>query len=138
MPPLTDKKGLTLAAAKIISSAAEAEAEKNGWKVVIAVVDDGGHLIHLLRRDDTQAASVEIAQGKARTAVAFRRPTKQIEDMVNGGRVAFLNVPGLVPLEGGVPIMIDGRMIGAVGVSGVASNQDVQICEAGIAALLAS
>ena len=137
MPSLPTKRTLTLAAAKIVADGADAEAEKNGWKVTIAIVDDGGHLIHLIRRDGAHLASVDTAIGKARTSGMFRRPTKGLEDSINKGRFAFINAPGIVPLEGGVPIVIEGDVVGAVGVSGVQSAQDVQIAEAGIAALLA-
>jgi uncharacterized protein GlcG (DUF336 family) len=137
MPTLPSKKTLTLAAAKTIAAAAEAEAERNGWRVVIAIVDDGGHPIVLQRLDGTQAGSVAIAIGKAKTAILFKRPTKGLEDSINGGRFTFLNAPDVVPLEGGLPIIVDGDLVGAIGVSGVKSSQDVEIGQAGIDALLA-
>ncbi len=137
MPSLPTKRLLTLAAAKIVAAAAEAEAERNGWKVSIAVVDDGGHLMQFARLDGAHLASAETAIGKARTSGMFRRPTKGLEDSINKGRFAFINAPDIVPLEGGVPIVVEGDVVGAVGVSGVQSAQDVQIAEAGIAALLA-
>jgi uncharacterized protein GlcG (DUF336 family) len=132
---LADKKALTLEGAKKIATAAEAEAKKNNWRVVIAVVDDGGHLVYLERIDETQSGSVDIAIGKARTASAFKRPTKALEDVVAGGRNALLAVPGMLPLQGGLPILVDGKVIGAVGVSGVTSAQDEQVAKAGIDAL---
>jgi glc operon protein GlcG len=132
---LVTRKALTLSAAKQIAAAAEAEARKNNWNVVVAVVDEGGHLIYLQRMDETQIASVEIAQGKARTAVLYKRPTKAMEDAVAGGRTVMLRLPGAVPVEGGLPISADGRIIGAIGVSGVQSSQDAQVARAGLAVM---
>ena len=132
---LAVKKTLTLSAAKQIAAAAEAEAVQNKWNVVIAVVDDGGHLLYLQRMDETQIGSVEVAQQKARTAIYFKRPSKALEDAVAGGRMAVLRLPGALPVEGGVPLTADGRIIGAIGVSGVTSQQDGQIAAAGAAAL---
>jgi uncharacterized protein GlcG (DUF336 family) len=132
---LATKKALTLAAAKDIAAAAEAEAVKNKWNVVIAVVDDGGHLVYLQRMDETQIGSVEVAQEKARTAVRFKRPSKALEDAVAGGRNVVLRLPGALPVEGGLPLSADGKIIGAIGVSGVTSQQDGQIAAAGAAAL---
>src|SRR5712672_3246109 len=117
-PELPVKKVLTLDAAKKIAAAAEAEAKKRGATVVIVVVDDGGHLLLLERLDDTQVASVEVGIGKARTAAIFRRPSKDFEDQIKEGRVAALALPGATPLQGGVPIILDGKVIGAIGVSG--------------------
>jgi glc operon protein GlcG len=132
---LADHKILTTEAVKNIITAAEAEAVSNGWNVVIAVVDDGGHLLGLLRLNNAQTASIDIAVGKARAAAGFRRPTLVLQDMIPN-RPAFLSVSSdLVLLEGGMPIIVDGRTLGAVGVSGVASNQDAQIATAGIAGL---
>lgn len=131
---LATKKSLTLAAAKQIAAAAEAEAAKNNWNVVIAVVDDGGHLIYLQKMDETQVGSVRVAQEKAQTSVNFKRPTKAMEDAVAGGRNVVLKLPGALPVEGGLPIMADGKLIGAIGVSGVTSQQDGQIAAAGVAA----
>lgn len=132
---LATKRALTLEVAKEMSAAAEAEAVKNGWNVVIAIVDDGGRLMHLIRRDGTQYGSIEVAQDKARTAIAFRRPTKAFEDAVAGGRNAILGLNGATPVEGGLPIVVDGEMIGAIGVSGVQSSQDAQVAKAGVDAL---
>ncbi|MGI4901909.1 MAG: GlcG/HbpS family heme-binding protein, partial [Janthinobacterium lividum] len=117
-----------------IASAAREHAEAHSWAVSIAIVDDGGHLLNL-HRLDTAAISVEIATGKARTAALGRRESKSYEQIVGQGRVAFLSVPSVTALEGGVPIIVEGQVIGAVGVSGVRSEQDAEIARAGIAAL---
>jgi glc operon protein GlcG len=130
-----DRKALTLDGAKRIMAAAEAEATKNKWTVAIAIVDEAGELVAFHKIDETQAGSIDIAIGKARTAARMKRPTKVLEDAVAGGRTVFLAVEGLVPLEGGVPITVEGRVVGAVGVSGVTSQQDAQVAQAGIAAL---
>jgi uncharacterized protein GlcG (DUF336 family) len=133
---LAEKKALTLAAAKKIAAAAEAEAAKNNWNVVIAIVDDGGHLIYLQRMDGTQTGSVDVAVGKAKTAMAFKRPTKVLEDVVlKNARTTLLTLGDVVLLEGGVPVKAGDQVIGAIGVSGVTSQQDAQIAEAGLAAL---
>ncbi len=131
------KKVLTLNAAKQIAATAEAEAVKRGATVVIAVVDDGGHLILLERLDDTQVASVEVAIGKARTAAIFRRPSKVFEDQIREGRVAALALPGATPLQGGVPIVVGGKVVGAIGVSGNTPQEDEDIAKAGAAAAVA-
>ena len=120
---------------KKIAQAAEAEALKNKWAVTIAIVDEGGHLMWLQRLDGVALASVHIAPEKARAAALGRRETKIDEDMVNQGRTAFLSAPLQGLLEGGVPILVDGHCVGAVGVSGVKSAEDAQIAKAGIAAL---
>ncbi len=132
---LADKKALTLAVAKKMAAAAEAEAVKNSWRMVIAVVDDGGHLIYLQRADEALAGSIEVAIQKAKSAAMFRRPTKAFEDAVAGGRNALLGLTGAVPIEGGVPIMLDGHLLGAVGVSGGSAPQDGQVAKAGVDAL---
>ncbi len=131
----TSKPVLTLDDAKRIAAAAEAEALHNDWKVAIAVVDDGGHLLYLQRGHDTQFGSVETAIAKAHAAVAFQRPTKASEDAVLGGRLIHLALPGVIPAEGGVPVARDGVVIGGLGISGVRSFQDGQIAQAGVAAL---
>jgi uncharacterized protein GlcG (DUF336 family) len=120
---------------KRIAAAAEAEAKKNHWPVTIAIADDGGHLLWLQRMDGAAASSAYIAPEKARTAALGRRESKVYEDMINQGRTSFLSVPLLGMLEGGVPIMVDGQVVGAVGVSGVKSAEDAQVARAGIAAL---
>jgi glc operon protein GlcG len=123
---------LTLEDAKIIASTAEMEACANNWNVVIAVVDDGGHLLYLQRSHDTQFGSVETATMKAKASVAFKRPTKTSEDAVLSGRLIHLALPGVIPAEGGIPIIRNGIVIGGVGVSGVSSAQDGQIAQAGV------
>ncbi|PYS29056.1 MAG: hypothetical protein DMG11_10510 [Acidobacteria bacterium] len=128
-------KYITLEAAKKMLAAAEAEARKNNWNVAIAIVDAGGSLILFQKLDDTQLGSVNIAIGKARTAVNFKRPTKALEDIVAGGRSVFIALEGITPLQGGLPVMVDGKLIGAVGVSGVMSAQDEQVAQAAISAL---
>ena len=132
---LAEKKVLTLAAAKKIAAAAEAEARKNNWSVVIAILDEGGHLLSLQRMDGVQIASIEIALKKAESAVLFKRPTKAFEDQLVGGRTAILKLPGAMPFEGGLPITAGEQVIGSIGVSGVTSQQDGQIAKAGLAAL---
>ena len=112
------QEGVNSWVAKKLAAAAEAEAKKRGATVVIVVVDDGGNLILLERLDDTQVASVEVGIGKARTAAIFRRPSKVFEDQVKNGRVAALALPGATPLQGGIPITVDGKVIGAIGASG--------------------
>jgi glc operon protein GlcG len=131
------KSVLQLADVKKIAAAAEAHALANQWPVVIAIVDDGGHLMWLQRLDGVAPISSHIAPAKAATAAMGRRETKIYEDIINNGRTSFLSAPHLEGmLEGGVPIIVDGQVIGAVGVSGVKSEQDAQIAKAGIAALL--
>ncbi len=130
---LPTKRVLTLGLAKRLVAAAEAEAKKLGATVVIAVVDDGGQLILLERLDDTQVASVEVAIGKARTAAIFRRPSKVFEDQVKDGRVAALALPGATPLQGGIPIAVEGKVIGAIGASGNSPQEDEEIALAGAA-----
>ncbi len=132
---LADKKVLTLEAARKIAAAAEGEARKNNWNVVIAVVDDGGHLIYLQRIDGTQTGSIDVAIGKARTAAAFKRPTKVFDELAKTRPSITSISPTAVLLEGGIPVVAGGQVVGAVGVSGVTSQQDAQVAEAGIAAL---
>ncbi len=131
----TLKPVLTLGDAKKVAAAAEKEALKRGATVVIAVVDDGGNLILLERLDDTQVASVEVGIGKARTAAIFRRPSKVFEDQIKNGRVAALALPGATPLQGGIPIMINGNVVGAIGVSGNSPEEDEEIAIAGAAVI---
>src|SRR5499433_2609293 len=128
---LPTKQVLTLNTAKRIAAAAEAEAKKRGATVVIAVVDDGGYLLVLERLDDAQVASVDVGIAKARTAAIFRRPSKVFEDQVKNGRIAALALPGAVALQGGVPIIVDGRVVGAVGVSGNSPQEDEDIAKVG-------
>jgi glc operon protein GlcG len=129
------KSVLTVAETTQILDAARAEAEKNQWAVTIAVTDDGGHLLSLLRLDGCAPVGAYIATEKARTAALGRRESKVYEDMINGGRTAFLSAPLTATLEGGVPVIVDGQVIGAVGVSGVKADQDAQVAKAGAAAL---
>ena len=135
---MKSKSVLELSDVQRIASAAEAHAKSKQWAVCIAIVDDGGHLLHLQRLDGTAATATYIATSKANTAALGRRESKVYEDMVNGGRVSFLSAPVLQGmLEGGVPIMVDGQCVGAIGVSGVKSSEDAEIARAGIAALSA-
>ena len=130
---------LLLADVQRIGEAARAEATSNGWAVTLAIVDDGGHLLWLQRLDDAAPASAHLGPAKARTAALGRRESRLYEEMINQGRTSFLSAPALEGmLEGGVPILVDGHCVGAVGVSGVKSNEDAQIARAGIAALNAS
>ena len=133
---MKSKAVLTLDEIKKIAAGSEAEAIKNNWKVSIAICDDGGHLLFYQRMDGAAPISSHIAPQKARTAAIGRRNTKVYEDMVNGGRYSALSMPEATHLEGGVPIIVAGEVIGAVGVSGVKSSEDAQIAEAGIKALL--
>lgn len=126
------KKAMNLADAKAIAAAAEAEALKNRWNVTIAVLDEGGTLIYLQRLDGAPLGSVRVAQEKAGTALLFKKPTKAIEEMVANGRPVMLVLPGATPIEGGLPLLNDGEIIGAIGVSGVQSSQDAQIAQAGV------
>jgi uncharacterized protein GlcG (DUF336 family) len=128
-------KFIPLDAAKKMAAAGEAEARKNGWNVAIAVVDAGGGLILFHKLDDTQPGSIAVAQGKARTAALFKRPTKAIEEAIAGGKQAFLTIDGMVPIQGGLPVVVDDKVIGAVGVSGVTSAQDEQVAQAALGAL---
>lgn len=126
------KNALTLADAKQIAGAAEAEALKNNWRVTIAVLDDGGNLLFLQRLDEAPLGSIVVAQEKARTALLFKRPTKVFEEIIANGRTAMLTLPGATPIEGGLPLLNNGQIIGAIGVSGVQSPQDAQIAGAGV------
>ncbi|PJG47889.1 hypothetical protein CAF53_06260 [Sphingobium sp. LB126] len=131
------KHSLEASDVKAILAAGEAEARANGWAVTIAVVDDGAHLLGLLRLDGASASTAQMAPAKATTSVLGRRESKVYEDLILGGRITMLSAPGMqAMLEGGVPIIVDGDIVGAVGVSGVKSDQDAQIARAGIAAIL--
>lgn len=132
---MKQKPYLSLEDVKRIAAAAEAEALKHQWAVTIAIVDDGGHLLWLQRQDGAAASSAVIAPAKAKVAAMGRRESKVYEDIVNNGRAAFLSVPLEGLLEGGVPVLVDGHCVGAVGVSGVKSAEDAQVAKAGIAAL---
>lgn len=133
--PMKTKPYLTAEDVRRIGDAAVAEASKNGWAVTVAVVDDGGHLLWLQRLDGAAPISAQIAPAKARTAALGRRESRVYEEMINQGRQSFLSAPLEGMLEGGVPLLVDGQCIGAVGVSGVKSSEDAQIARAGIAAL---
>jgi glc operon protein GlcG len=135
MANLADKKALTLTAARAIVAAAEAEARRHNLNVTMTVVDDGGHLLHLARMDDTGLASVDVSIAKARAAVMFKRPTKFWEDAYASGKTHLATLPGVLPIEGGVPLLVDGTIVGALGVSGASSAQDGQVAAAGVAAL---
>lgn len=131
MSQLPVKRVLTLKAAKTIAAAAETEALRRGSTVVIAIVDDGGHVVLLERLDDTQVASVDVGIGKARTAAIFRRPSKDFEDQIKNGRVAALALTGATPLQGGLPLVYEGKVIGAIGVSGNTPQEDEDIARVG-------
>lgn len=132
---LPTKRTLTLDAARHVLAAAQKHARENKWNVCIAIVDDGGHLVCFERMDGTQHGSALVSQRKAETAVAFKRPSKAFEDQIVGGRNALLALPTAVPLEGGVPLTVEGQMVGAIGVSGVTSQQDGMIAQAGVDSL---
>ena len=125
---------LSLKGAKTIAAAAETEATANKWNVVIAIVDDGGHLIYLQRIDNAPTGSIRVSQSKARTSAAFKRPSSVFDKMASA-RPALTSIPDAIFLEGGIPVVLDGRVVGAVGVSGASSEQDAQMAEAGIGAL---
>ena len=134
--PLASKPVLTLAGAQRVLAAAEHEAARNGWPAVLAVVDAGGWLITLVRMDNApMLASVELAPGKARAAAAFRKPTQVLENAINQGRAAQLTAPGFVQMQGGVPLVVDHQVVGAIGVSADTPAHDQQIAEAGARAL---
>jgi len=128
------KKIISLDDVKRVVAAAEAEAIKNKWNVVIAVVDDGGHLMYL-QREKVQLGSIDVAITKAKVALMFRRPTRFWEETVAEGRQGYLAMPGMLPIEGGVPLISDGDIVGAIGISGVKSSEDGQIAQAGADAL---
>jgi glc operon protein GlcG len=128
-------KTLSLADAKKIAAAASARAAAEGWKVVIAIHDNGGNLLYLERADGTQIGSIQVAQEKSLTALRFRRPTKVLEDTVLAGRVHMMSLPGITSVEGGLPLIVDGEVVGSIGASGVQSSQDGLVAAAGAAAL---
>ena len=132
---LLSVKTVSLEAANKMLAASEAEARRNGWSVSIAIVDASGGLIAFQKMDDASLPSADISQAKARTAARFRRATKVLDSALTAGRTAFLAFPGMMPVEGGVPIIVDGKVIGGIGVSGVTSQQDAQIAIAGLSAL---
>lgn len=136
-PPPPYGAPITLEQAQKAMMAAQAEAKKNNWNVAIVIIDSGGHMVMMQRLDNTQYASIDIAKGKATTAVNFKRPSKALEDAIAGGgaNLRLLRVDGLYPMEGGIPIVVDGKIIGGIGVSGVTSQQDAQVAGAGAAAI---
>ena len=136
-PPPPYGGAITLDQAKKVMAGAEAEAKKNNWNVVIAILDSGGQLVMLQRMDATQWGSVDVAKDKARSAVAFRRPTKAFSDALaqGGANIRLLNLSGASMIEGGIPIVVDGKIVGSVGVSGVTAQQDNQIAQAGVDAV---
>ena len=137
MQQLPTKRVLTLDAAKKMIAAAEAESTKNGWTVAVSVVDDGGNLIAFTRQDNAKLVAIDISMRKAKTAVFFQGPTKGLEEEVTkGGRTALLPIQDFMPLEGGIPIVVDGKVVGAIGVSGVSGEQDAQCARAGANALV--
>ena len=119
--------------ARAVMTAAESEAAKNNWAVVISIIDSGGNIVMLHRHNDVQLSSIEISQGKAKTALMFKRPSKVLDDAISSGGAGlrFLALKDIVPLEGGLPIVADGKIVGAIGVSGVLSSQDTQVARAG-------
>ena len=121
--------------ARKAAAGAIAEAHKSGWRIAVAIVDPGGALVFFERMDDVQLGSTRVSQEKARSAAAFKRPTKAFEDALVGGRQAVLGLPGAVPLEGGIPLLHEGRIVGAIGVSGATSAQDGQCAKAGAEAI---
>ena len=127
---------LTLADCLKMSAAAEGEARKNAWNVAIAILDDGGHLLHFVRMDGATPANAAIAVDKSRTAATSRRASGMWEKLIKDGRTGMLNMPGILPVQGGLPIVTEGTCVGGIGVSGVQSHQDDQIAQAGIDALL--
>jgi uncharacterized protein GlcG (DUF336 family) len=133
---MKNRSELTLDDCLKMSAAAQAEARKHGWIVAIAILDDGGHLLHFVRMDGATPANAAIAVEKGRTAATSRRSSGKWEEMVKGGRTAMLKMPGILPVQGGMPIMAGGSCLGGVGVSGVQSHEDEQIAQAGIDALL--
>jgi len=122
---------ISVETARKIAAVAVAEGKKNGWNVAVAIVDPAGELVFFERIDNTQAGSIAVSQDKARTAARFKRPTKAFEDALVGGRQAILGLPGVVPLEGGIPLLVDGKIVGAIGVSGATSQQDGICAQAG-------
>lgn len=128
-------KAISLAGAKKMLAAAEAEARNNNWNVSIAIVDASGNLIAFQKADEASLPTIDVAQGKARTAARYRRPTRGLDSALTAGRTHYLAFPGMIPVEGGVPVIVDGKVIGGIGVSGVSSAQDAQIAAAGARAL---
>jgi glc operon protein GlcG len=135
MPPIREVPVLTLEGATTLANAAEAEARRRGWTVAIAVVNPQAGLIHFRCMDGTQPGSQQVAIEKARTAANFKRPTKALEDALTGGRTGLLSMPGIITLEGGVPVLANGQIVGAIGISGMQSAQDGVIAAAALESL---
>ncbi|MDH3218831.1 MAG: heme-binding protein [Gammaproteobacteria bacterium] len=131
---MEQKNVIDLETAKAVAAAAQREADANGWDVVIAIVDDGGHLMYL-QRSRAQLGSIDVAIKKARAAVLFRRPTSVFADRVNNGQPGYLEMPGIMPLEGGEPLEYDGEIVGAIGISGAKANEDGIVARAGCVAM---
>jgi uncharacterized protein GlcG (DUF336 family) len=138
-PPTPQAPGygasINLETARKVAAAAAAEGARNGWTIAVAIVDVAGDLVYFERADDTQVASAQVAQDKARTAVRFKRPSKAFEEAIAGGRLAMLAMPGVIPLEGGMLLLVEGKIAGAIGVSGATSQQDGVCAQAGVDAL---
>jgi glc operon protein GlcG len=130
-----EKKTVGLALAKKMAAAAEAEATKNSWNMVITVLDDGGNIVYIGRMDGAQLGSIDVSQGKAHTALNFRRPSKAFQDLVDQNQAHLITLPHVVAVQGGLPITLEGKVIGAIGVSGGTSAQDEQCAQAGINAI---
>lgn len=130
-----EKKTVSLALAKKMAAASEAEATKNNWAMVITVVDDGGNIVYIGRMDGAPLGSIDVSQGKAHTALAFRRPSKAFQDLVDQNQAHLVTLPHVTAVQGGLPIMLDGKVVGAIGVSGGTSAQDEQCAQAGINAI---
>lgn len=135
--PMNPKLELSLDDAKKMAEAGRVVAQTKGWRMAIAIVDEGGHTIYLERMDGAQKAASVISVEKARTAVLFQRPSKEFEDIVAGGRLVVMTLPGVTTVEGGLPVVVDGHYIGAIGVSGAKSPEDSQVAKAGLDALMA-
>jgi glc operon protein GlcG len=139
VPPSNVPYGTSINAdtAKKVAAAAIAEARKNNWAMAVAIVDTGGYLVYFERMQDTQLGSVEVSIEKAKSAALFRRPTKAFQDTVAGGGegLRILRLAGAIPVEGGIPIIVDGKLVGAVGASGGSSDQDGRTAQAGVAAM---